>query len=69
MCERVHFEFVEGVLFWWLAVHDKGNCSSRVVNEQEWWQWWRQYCSLECGGCAEDHVYGSDRHLNERRTA
>ena len=31
----MHFEFVERVLFGWLAVRDKGNCSSRVVNEQE----------------------------------
>ena len=45
-CERVHFEFVEGVLFGWRAVRDKGNSISRVVNEQEWWQWLRQYCSL-----------------------
>ena len=24
MCERVHFEFVEGVLFGWRAGRDKG---------------------------------------------
>ena len=27
----MHFEFVERVLFGWLAVRDKRNCSSRVV--------------------------------------
>ena len=30
----MHFEFVEGVLFGWLAVRDKGNCSSRVVKNK-----------------------------------
>ena len=29
----MHFEFVEGVLFGWRAVRDKGNCSSRVMNK------------------------------------
>ena len=31
---EVYFEFVEGVLFGWRAVREKGNCSSLVVNEQ-----------------------------------